>query len=275
MSTRCPICAGSTDVFADLKVMGSVEARYVRCVDCRFIHAESPHWLEASFSSELNELDIGAIDRCLIVADFVDSLMSASSMKGPRILDWGGGYGVLTRILRDRGHDAVVSDPYVHPIFARNFTDRDDSRFDLIVLSEVLLHLTDPVRTLQDLFLRTSNVLVTAVIAPENVDSTWWYLMPDTGQHVALFARESLQAMADRLGVRLTSDGRFFHLLHRDGVNFRTRLVLKSRPYAFGGATLRHVRRQILKGFGKSRSLLQSDQELLRSQLPWNTGDHP
>lgn len=226
-----------------------------------------------TFSHELNALDIGSLDRCQVVADFVEVIVASLRKKSMSVLDWGGGYGVLTRLLRDRGIKTVVSDPYVDPIFARGFEATTESKFDLVILSEVLLHIPNPIEDLRALLEKSPMLLVTAVVAPKDVDASWWYFMPDSGQHVAIYSDESLRRLSRELGVQLTSDGRFFHLLHRVSIPRRTRLLMKIRPLAFAFAELLRIKHQIRKGLGRSNSLLVDDQNKVRDRLPWNSAE--
>ena len=137
-------------------------------------------------------------------------------------------------------------------------------------MSEVALHLTDPVPVFKKIMESTNTLVFTAVIAPEVVPNDWWYLMPDTGQHVAIYHEESLQALAEQLGVQVTSDGRFFHVLHRNSLGVKSRLIIKSRPLAFAFAWFNATTRLVKRGLGKNSSLTPADQAKLIADMPWN-----
>jgi hypothetical protein len=265
----CPICKSQVVDFSTFTVRGEVSAEYKRCKTCKFIHAENPSWLEGSFTDALNSLDIGSVDRCNIVADFVEVLVNSLKVNHPKVLDWGGGYGLLTRILRDRGVRCSHYDPYTEPLFAENIVLQSDARFDLIVLSEVMLHITDPVSTLTELLKLSDNIMFTAVIAPPDVRPDWWYFMPDTGQHVAIFSQQTIPELGAALKVNTLSDNQFFHLVAKDHPSVLTRLLFTKRFIPFGVAALLYLKRQVMRALGKSNSLLQNDQEELINRLPW------
>lgn len=266
----CAVCSGSTKFLFSFKVLGEHQAFLRECLTCRFTYIANPHWLDESFSSELNDLDIGSVDRCLVLADFVEALIRSLKSSKSRFLDWGGGYGLLSRIMRDRGLDFVSHDIYTRPLFVESSSNLNGETFGLIIMSEVALHLVDPVPVLTKIMESTDVLVFTAVIAPTAIPNDWWYLMPDTGQHVAIYHEETLQALAKQLGVQVTSDGRFFHILHRKSLGVRSRLVIKSRPLAFAFAWFNATTRLVKRGLGKNSSLTPADQAKLIAEMPWN-----
>ena len=266
----CAVCSGSTKFLFSYEVRGEHQASLRECLNCRFTYIANPHWLDESFSSELNDLDIGSVDRCLVLADFVEVLIRSMKSSKSRFLDWGGGYGLLSRIMRDRGLDFVSHDIYTRPLFVESSSNLNSETFELITMSEVALHLVDPVPVLTKIMESTDILVFTAVIAPEVVPNDWWYLMPDTGQHVAIYHEETLQALAEKLGVQVTSDGRFFHVLHRKSLGVKSRLIIKSRPLAFAFAWFNATTRLVKRGLGKNGSLTPADQAKLIADMPWN-----
>jgi hypothetical protein len=47
----------------------------------------------------------------------------------------------------------------------------------------------------------------------------WWYLSPETGQHISLFSKQSLQKLALELRLNFYSNGYNFHLLSSKKIN--------------------------------------------------------
>ena len=267
----CPICRSEVVPFSTLIIRGNISGAYKICKSCAFIYAENPNWLEGSFTDALNSLDIGSVDRCNIVADFVEVLLKSSKKDSPKVLDWGGGYGLLTRILRDRGVNCSHYDPFVEPLFAKNIKLLPNTKFDLVVLSEVMLHMTDPVGTLSELLKFSKRIMFTAVIAPPDVNPDWWYFMPETGQHITIFSKGSIFELGAALKVSVLSDKKFFHLISEDRPKMATRLLFTKRFVPFGISTLLYVQRQIKRALGRSSSLLQKDQEELINDLEWKS----
>ena len=266
----CAVCSGKTKFLFSYELRGEHQAALRECLTCRFTFIVNPHWLADSFSSELNDLDIGSVDRCLILADFIEVLIRAQKRSKLRFLDWGGGYGLLARVMRDRGFDFISSDVYTRALFVDSSEISEGETFEVVTMSEVALHLTDPVPHLRKILEFTNTLVFTAVIGPNVIPNDWWYLMPDTGQHVAIYHKETLEALANQLGVRITSDGRFFHVLHRERLGVKSRLVIKFRPLAFLFAWFNATARFAKRGLGKNKSLTPADQAKLIGDLPWN-----
>jgi len=266
----CAVCSGNTKFLFSFQVRGEHLASLQECLTCRFTFIANPHWLAESFSSELNDLDIGSVDRCLIIADFVEVLIRFQKWSKLRFLDWGGGYGLLARIMRDRGLDFGSHDIHTRPLFVEQSEISESDTFELVTMSEVALHLTDPVPVFKKILESTNTLVFTAVIAPNVIPNDWWYLMPDTGQHVSIYHKETLKALANQLGVRITSDGRFFHVLHRERLGIKSRLVIKFRPLTFAWAWCNATVRLAKRGLGKNNSLTPADHANLIADLPWN-----
>lgn len=259
----CSVCGGQSSEIVSYRVLQKIDARLMRCGGCGFIFVHEPTWLESSFLDELNDLDIGSVDRCVVVLDFLEVLARSERLASATILDWGGGYGLLTRMARDRGLDCVNFDPYVKDLFSGPARVHTEVSAGIAVASEVFLHLPDPLSALNNLLAHSDTVLVTAVVPPEDMSADWWYLMPETGQHVAFFPVSALEELARRSGTRLHTDGRFFHVFTRRTLRLRTRVVVRSRVVAYGLALSGHIRRQIRRSVGRNPSLTPADQREL------------
>ena len=133
-------------------------------------------------------------------------------------LDVGGGYGILTRLMRDLGFDFYWSDPMCENIFARGFElPRTFGSLGGLTAFEVMEHVQDPLTFTSDLFETHSTktmVFTTTLFEGQPPDpATWWYYAFDTGQHVSLYQSRTLKELALKLDVNVYSHGGYFHLL--------------------------------------------------------------
>ncbi len=194
---------------------GRHTARYGECDVCRTLQVSDPDWLGEAYDrdDELNaeNLDSGRWLRNFSAYSYLAALRIAGVIPAsPRILDFGGGHGLLTQLLIDSGWDAWTHDPQIpNPVFAshRTLAAPDlELPFDVVVALEVFEHLVDvhAVGRLLRSCLKPNGLLVisTAPYEPAGHDETWDYLATEAGQHVTLWSRQGLARFARRYGFR-------------------------------------------------------------------------
>ncbi|MBS0383631.1 MAG: class I SAM-dependent methyltransferase [Proteobacteria bacterium] len=220
----CKLCAGDTEPFGELVVLGRYRAHYQRCMSCGYVSIENPDWLDEAYADHaIAALDTGIVVRNLWLADALDALLRWRIRDVRSALDYGAGTGLFVRLMRDRGYDFRWTDPHCENLFALGFEAGEQDRFDLITCFEVVEHLTDPLPVFEQLLARTPNLIFSTELLPEvrNRPGQWHYYAPETGQHVGFFTAASLQRVAQRLGRHFASDGRMLHAITRDPLDPR------------------------------------------------------
>jgi hypothetical protein len=262
-NANCPICNTSSNGLFHVLVQGKKKVELNSCPHCEFAFYPEQNWINHSFSDELNSLDVGATDRTIIAADYLSVVLKSLKFANGRFLDYGGGYGLLSRIMRDRGFNFENYDPFTKQIFPTSghaSSNPLEQKYDAITLIEVALHFEDPVKEFKKLLELSDYVLFTAVLTDKKLDSDWWYLSPETGQHVALFSSKTLEEIANKLGVNVTSDGKFFHVFHRKELTKMTRILAKRQYFVFALASLKAGTAYLGRSLGLTRSLLEEDE---------------
>ena len=237
VAETCRICGGSSIPFDRALILGRHSTAYSACENCGFVQTGEPHWLDEAYELPIADSDVGLVSRSLSMAKFVAQLESLFLDPRGRILDFGGGYGITVRLLRDLGFDAWRLDPYCRNLFAGGFeapAERDGEApdFDLVTAFEVAEHLPNPMPTFQQLFDRAESLLFSTELVPEPLPNLgdWDYYAPDHGQHVAFYTRKSLEIIAAESGKRLYTNGRSLHLMtSRKLPAFFVNLALKRR----------------------------------------------
>jgi hypothetical protein len=260
---KCRVCDGSVRPFAEGRVLGDVDVTYLQCVSCGLVMADDPTWLQAAYADAIAQLDVGLLDRCQILANVTSSVLRAERLRGGRFLDWAGGYGVLTRLMRDRGFDFAHTDVYAANVFAAGFTgDLSDGRFDLVTAFEVLEHLADPVGELAPVAAATDRLLVTTQVLPSPAPrpGEWDYYAPESGQHITFYTSRSLEALARRLGFDGVVTSSLVHLFHRGPVSRATRALVRRPAVGYG---LGHVAALA----DRRHSLMMRDHDAVRDRL--------
>lgn len=227
---------------------GRYQATYVRCPRCGLVTTPETPWLEEAYSSAIHLADSGLLRRARKTSRLTAAVIAFEGLRQGRFLDWAGGYGVFTQLMRDRGLDFRHHDDFAEPVFARDHRDDGVARCDLVTAFEVLEHLSDPRRELAAIAARTDRILFTTELLPEPTPRVgeWWYYLPNVGQHITFHTPESLRLLAADLGFESTTNGRRWHLFHRTPLDLRTRALLSSHLHdaAHGArAVLSRVRR--------------------------------
>lgn len=223
----CPICAGACVDHGNPLVLGKYPAIYRVCTACGAVFVANPTWLEEAYDEPINEEDSGLLQRCASMSKKAALILAGEGIKRGRFLDWGGGYGTFTRMMRDRGFDYFHDDAYCDNLFARGFEDIPGTRYDLVTAFEVFEHLSDPAADLSSTAARTDRLLfsTTLVDEPPPAVDDWWYYGLEHGQHIMLHTEKSLRVLGEQLGFQLTTNGANLHLFHRHPLRVSTQLM--------------------------------------------------
>jgi hypothetical protein len=211
-------------------VMNRHDVSYYCCVACGSLQTEEPHWLaEAYAPGNLSKLDTGAAQRVFRSAPFV--FATARLLHIRKALDFGGGDGLLVRLLRDEGIDAYLSDSYSIPTYAAGFTSDPAPEFDLITAFEVFEHLPNPKDVLTSLFACKPKYLLCSTELYNRQGQDWWYLVFSSGQHVFFYSYRALEIVAECHGYTLTQlPGMFLFSLRPLSRFVRRTLSIMGKP---------------------------------------------
>ncbi len=237
----CRLCAGHNVNYIFKQSVFNQPVRYYECFACGYVQTECPYWLEKAYSSVINNSDTGIMARNQSNVGLVLATLSMlNNIKGT-VVDCAGGYGILVRLLRDRGVEALWSDPYCKNILALGFEySLEFGQVDLVTAFEAFEHFVDPLLEAKKMFSIAPNLLVsTSLIAtPAPPPGKWWYYGLDHGQHVGFFRLQTLQYIANKFGKCLVTDGVAYHLFTDKPINamqwnLKTRIARRV-PCLFG-----------------------------------------
>lgn len=209
------------------KVLGKYLAHYEVCHSCGFLRAQDPHWIEEAYSRAIAAADTGLVGRNFALANKVaGALYWAMGGRGDgRYLDAAGGYGMLTRLMRDMGFDFYWSDKYCENLLAPGFEYREAlGPCNAVTAMEVLEHLTDPVAFVKEKL--TSSGATSLLFTTELYQGkppppeAWGYYTFATGQHIGFFQRRTLETLGAGLGLHFAS-ANGLHILSKTAVNER------------------------------------------------------
>jgi SAM-dependent methyltransferase len=221
-SVPCPICTADapyldtvdfnkacTELQGKFLPASGIPIKYHLCDQCGFCFApEFRDWKFDDFEKFIYNADYEAVDpeyvsvRPTRDADILETTFGANKRR-IRHLDYGGGSGLLSKLLKEKGWNSTTYDPFV---------DRDvnvDSlgKFDLITVFEVFEHVPDSIQliqTLKKLCQPKGLIVYSTLMSDGNIDRTkklqWWYAAPRNG-HVSLFSQKSIAELMTRNGL--------------------------------------------------------------------------
>jgi len=229
---NCNVCGSDTRAVFNHEVLGKYTCTYYYCDACGFLQTEEPYWLDEAYSSAIATADTGIIQRNLNLSKLLSCLLFFQFDRHGKYLDMAGGYGILTRLMRDVGFDFYWSDKYCENIFAKGFESIEKESFTALTAFEVLEHVPNPVSFISDAMemAKTRTLIFSTELfagLPPAPDS-WWYYAFQTGQHISFYQRRTLQIIAEKLNLECYSNGSF-HLLTDKKINSTAYRLLTHR----------------------------------------------
>jgi hypothetical protein len=216
---NCRNCKGIVDEIFTGKLIDHLVC-YFECPTCGYVQTETPHWLDQAYAEAINDSDTGIMVRNQVNAKIILATMLMLGKLDGTLVDYAGGYGILVRLLRDFGVNALWSDQYCKNLLARGF-EHSDERADIVTAFEAFEHFINPAEELDRLLDIAPNVLFsTALIAdPTPKLDDWWYYGKEHGQHIGFFRIRTLEKLARERGKFLVSNGTSYHLITGKAVN--------------------------------------------------------
>jgi FkbM family methyltransferase len=214
---KCKICNSDSHYFANAKILQKYDVKYFQCSNCGFVQTEHPYWLDQAYSEAIATSDIGLVYRNNMMANITGKLLFNYFDHQAKFLDYGGGYGLFVRLMRDKGFDFHWFDKFCKNIFAKGFEleKTDKQNLELITAFELFEHLANPLQELKEIIDLCPNILFSTELLPENnpTPDKWWYYAPHEGQHIAIYTIKSLEILASKHNLKLYTNGQSLHLL--------------------------------------------------------------
>lgn len=266
LEVKSKITGGATEKIMEATILHKYNVSYYQCKKTGFIQTEEPYWLNESYSSVITKLDVGLVNRNIELSYKTAKIICNFFNEDASFIDFAGGYGLFTRLMRDQGFDFYHTDKYCPNIFAEFFDLKSLSGipdFELLTAFEVFEHMANPVTEISDLFAFSDHILFSTELLPVNSGDNladWWYFSFETGQHISFHTMKSLEYISQKIGCNFYSNGSSLHLF--------TKNKFKSNPFAKLNPSFleKTIGRTILKQ-GNRRSLIQDDWKYIKDLL--------
>lgn len=229
--SNCPICNSEAHLYGELDFSKNCEERrgtiipytglmvgYNRCQNCGHIFAPCFFdWLPYDYTDHIYNDDY-------IIADpeyvsirpngMADGLQNSFDSVVPFInhLDYGGGDGLMSKLLQNKGWKSESYDPY-----GQSSQELPTKKYNFITAFEVLEHTAYPLETIETICSLLDEdggiLMLTTGLTDYEVDDnrklSWWYIAPRNG-HIGIFSSKSISLLAQKLGLTITSfEGKF------------------------------------------------------------------
>ena len=117
------------------------------------MQTEEPYWLEEAYKASINDSDTGMMMRSFWHRNIAATLIYFLFNQKGQFLDYGGGYGVFVRLMRDVGYDFYWQDKHTENLFAKGFEFPVSEKLtiELLTCFEAFEHFVEPVTELKNL----------------------------------------------------------------------------------------------------------------------------
>jgi len=214
----CRICGGATEALFQRVVLAKHRVWFHQCGSCGLTQTDEPTWLDEAYTDPIHPTDTGALARNLGARRVVATYLHLSGIRLEPCLDYAGGYGIFTRLMRDVGFEYFWMDPYATNVLARGFEWRPGPATPRVVTAfEVLEHLVRPLEEFRRIAeLGADWVITSTELHPGARPSPdWHYLSVESGQHVAFYRRDTLERLGRETGYPHVTAGPFFQIFAR------------------------------------------------------------
>jgi hypothetical protein len=190
---------------------------YNQCNDCGHIFAPCFfNWSPNDYADHIYNDEYIVVDPEYISIRPTNMAEGLNNTFGPVVshidhLDYGGGDGLMSKLLRNKGWKSDSYDPY-----GQNSHELPSKKYNFITAFEVLEHTPQPIETIKTIcsMLTDDGVLMlTTGLTDREVDDyrklSWWYIAPKNG-HIGIFSSKSISILSQKLGLNLVFfEGKF------------------------------------------------------------------
>jgi hypothetical protein len=231
---NCTICTHASEFFQTGRLLDRHPVDYWRCPACGTVGTESPFWLAEAYDQAITSSDIGLVCRNLEMAKIASMILRYCYRPNAKFVDYGGGYGLFVRLMRDRGYDFYWQDEFCANLFAAHWEAPPGEQYELVTAFEVLEHLPEPLVTLEAMFQRAPNLLFSTELlpAPAPALADWEYYGLEHGQHIIFYTTAALEHLAQRWQKHFYSNGQNLHLFSDKPLNWYQQKILKHHRWA-------------------------------------------
>jgi len=193
------------------------------------VQTEEAYWLEEAYAESINTCDTGIMARNMLLMRLSSLIIYFFYDKSRKFLDYAGGYGIFTRLMRDIGFDFYWNDKYSPNLIARGFKAHSEGKVELVTSFEAFEHFDEPITEIESILKESKNILFTTGLISDlpPKPNDWWYYGLDHGQHISFYSRKTLMFIAKKYNLNFYSNGSIHLLTEKKISNALFKFVLK------------------------------------------------
>ena len=255
---NCKICGFESAHFGNSIILNKYDVEYFECSNCGLIQTEEPYWLDEAYNSAIASADVGILKRNLELAEVTKSLINIFFDSKSAFLDYGAGYGLFVRLMRDKGFNFFWYDKFANNLLSRGFESEKNKVYPLITAFEVFEHLIDPISEIKEMLKRGNSIFFSTTLLPKSKPKPgeWWYYSTFAGQHVTVYTKKSLVYLADKFDLNLISNDKNLHLLTTKKISDTAFKLLVNKEIS-----------PFINFFTRKKSLIDLDFETITGEL--------
>ncbi|MEW6183480.1 MAG: class I SAM-dependent methyltransferase [Bacillota bacterium] len=247
----CPITEKPMKPAFSEKILRKYNVTYYFSEESGMLQTETPYWLDEAYQSAISCQDTGVVRRNISNSKILEPALCIFCNPNARFLDIGGGYGLLTRLMRDIGFDFYTLDPYCENLFAKTFEPTDEFKAEALTAFEVLEHIENPKVFLETYFKKyhTRTILFSTLTFKEPIpDRNWWYYSFESGQHISFYQPKTLDLLAKIFGCKYYMISPEFHVITDKNISPFKYLIMRNRhSFTIYSAYIRYIRKNLSK----------------------------
>ncbi|MBU3925463.1 class I SAM-dependent methyltransferase [Patescibacteria group bacterium] len=224
----CKICKNESVKFFSAIVLDKYTVEYFSCSNCGFLQTEDPFWINESYKTDINFPDTSSLQRNINLSKSTLVLFYVLFGKNKKFLDYAGGYGIFTRLMRDAGLDFYWFDLYCDSLFAKRFEYKKQA-IEALTCFECFEHFNDPIKEIEEILKISRNIFFSTSILPVPTPKVkdWTYYGFDHGQHISFYSTKTLKYIAQKYSLNFCTDGKKLHMFTEKNIsNFEFKAML-------------------------------------------------
>jgi hypothetical protein len=211
----CRLCGATAGQKFQVVFLRNIPVKLYECAGCGSLQTNFPTWLDRAYADLRPVRDVWMVSRTERMRALVVSVLRLLGPRYRKVYDWGGGNGLLVRMLRDLGIDAYRADLYVDNYYSVGFDVEEGSKADLMTAFEVFEHSDDPRKLMREMSAFQPEAILLSTELYRGQGEDWSYIHKDAGKHVFFYTEQAMNNLAGQFGYRCITTNKL-SLMHKE-----------------------------------------------------------